>query len=268
MNDLERLIGDTGREMTDRVSVPGDFQERISARVRRRQAVRRATALTGAAVLLVLAVGVAVLADHNHSSRTRLTFTGPRTSQTQPEPAATASGTAPSGSSGTTSGPAATSAGPTATSAGTASGANPHPCGNGMLSASLTNTQGAAGTIYSHLVFRNASATSCTVSGYPGVSFVDGAGHQIGAAAQRASGYGGAVTIGPGQSAGAVLSIHDVYVSNTPNCASTTTVGLRVYPPNETAALFTPGQFTVCSNPAANGSASVTAVTALANLPG
>lgn len=262
MSDLERLIGDTGREMTDRVSVPGDFQERIAARVRRRGSVRQAMALTGAAALVVVAVGIAVVANHHHSNGTRLTFAGPTTSQTQPGPAASTGGTAPLGSSGTTSGPTATSASTTTV------GANDHPCGNGMLSAALTNTQGAAGTIYSHLVFRNVSATPCTLSGYPGVSFVDGAGHQIGAPAQRAPGYSGVVTIGPGQSAGAVLSIHDVYVSNTPNCASTATVGLRVYPPNDTAALFTPGQFTVCANPAASGSASVTPVTALANLPG
>jgi Protein of unknown function (DUF4232) len=269
MNDLERRIGETGREMTDRVAVPGDLQQRIAARIRRRRWTRQALALTGAAVLVVLAVGVAILTNHDHSNGTRLTFSGTTTPPSQPGTTSNVVGSVPPGTSPGSAGPTATSAGTTATSAGTTvNGANPHPCGSAALSASLSNTQGAAGTIYSHLVFRNVSATSCTVSGYPGVSFVDGAGHQIGGPAQRASGDSGVVTVGPGQSAGAVLAIHDTYVSNTPNCASTTTVGLRIYPPNQTAAQFTPGQFTVCANPAANGSASVTAVTALANLPG
>jgi Protein of unknown function (DUF4232) len=260
MNDLERLIGESGREMSDRVSVPGDLQERIAARIVKRRSARRARALTGAVVLVVLAVGLAILTNHNHSNGTRVTFTAP-TAPTQPGATASPSGTSPPGTSRTTSGL-------TATSASTiGKGVSPQPCRTAMLSASLTNSQGAAGTLYSHLVFHNVSTTSCTVNGYPGVSFVDGAGHQIGAPAQRAPGYGGAVTVGPGQSAGAVFALHDSYVSTASNCASTTAAGLRIYPPNETTAQFLPGQFTVCANAAANGSASVSAVTALANLP-
>jgi hypothetical protein len=135
-----------------------------------------------------------------------------------------------------------------------------------MLSASLTNTQGAAGTAYSHLEFRNVSRIPCTLRGYPGVSFVDAAGHQIGAPVPRNPAPNPPVTVSPGGSVGAVFGLHDAYVGTTPNCQSTTAVGLRVYPPDQTTALLVPGQFTVCSNPMTDGSASIGAINTLANL--
>jgi len=64
-------------------------------------------------------------------------------------------------------------------------------CHSGQLTVAVTNSQGAAGTIYSHLTFTNKSAIACTMTGYPGVSFVDGAGHQVGAPLNKLPGYGG-----------------------------------------------------------------------------
>ncbi|MDP9075135.1 MAG: DUF4232 domain-containing protein [Actinomycetota bacterium] len=139
-----------------------------------------------------------------------------------------------------------------------------------MLSAALSNANGAAGTIYYHLVFTNTSATrSCTIQGYPGVSFVDGAGHQIGAPVPRlTSAAGGAVTLGPGSSAGSQFLLHDAYVGSVAGCTPTTAAGLRVYPPNQTAALSAPAPLQVCANPSTPGSGSIGPVTSLANLPG
>lgn len=140
-------------------------------------------------------------------------------------------------------------------------------CETDMLSATLADTNGAAGTVYSHLVFTNTSSRSCTLAGYPGVSFVDDAGHQIGAPAPRAPGYDGVVTLGPGTSAGAVFALHNAYVGTVDGCQPTQAAGLRVYPPGGVTALFVPAPSRVCANPATDGSASITAVTSLTNLP-
>src|SRR5271154_4145761 len=48
-----------------------------------------------------------------------------------------------------------------------------------------TNGDGAAGSIYYKLEFTNLTASSCTLTGYPGVSVVDLAGHQLGSPGSR-----------------------------------------------------------------------------------
>ena len=143
-------------------------------------------------------------------------------------------------------------------------------CATNMLTATLGNGNGAAGTIYYHLVFSNKSSRTCTIQGYPGVSFVDGAGHQIGAPVPRDtnSPVGGVITLGPGSSAGAVFALKDAYVGSVAGCMPTNASGLRVYPPNETAALFVPAPLQVCANVATPGSGSITRIANLADLPG
>ena len=59
-------------------------------------------------------------------------------------------------------------------------------CANSTLRASLAPAGAAAGTAYYALRLTNVSASSCSLFGYPGVSFVSGAGgQQIGSAAAR-----------------------------------------------------------------------------------
>jgi hypothetical protein len=63
-------------------------------------------------------------------------------------------------------------------------------CPAGSLHVTLDGRQagGAAGSTYYPVDFANVSGSACTMYGYPGVSFVtsgDGAGRQIGAAAQQ-----------------------------------------------------------------------------------
>ena len=84
------------------------------------------------------------------------------------------------------------------------------------------------------------------------MSFVAGAdGHQVGAPAARGRGPGPTVVLGPGQVADATLGVHDASALTQPPCDQTPVVGLRVYPPDRTAALFIPHHDTGCSNPAA-----------------
>jgi Protein of unknown function (DUF4232) len=95
------------------------------------------------------------------------------------------------------------------------------------------------------LQLRNTGSSPCTVYGYPGVSWVAGAdGHQVGAAAQRQANNSGSaeqtVTLAPGALASAPLDIVDAAVIPPAECKPVPVLGLRVYPPGETAALFLP----------------------------
>ncbi len=188
--------------------------------------------------------------------------------KSKPSAAPTTASTTVAGGATTTSPSTAPATSTSSTTPTTAAG--PTRCHSSQLSAALTNVSGAAGTIYSHLTFTNKSATSCTMSGYPGVSFVDGAGHQIGSATPRLSGYGGTVTLAAGTGTAAALFLyHDAYVGTSTECATPVAAsGLRVYPPGETAALFVADKTMACPNPAATGEADVSAVTTPASLPG
>jgi len=95
------------------------------------------------------------------------------------------------------------------------------------------------------LQFRNTGSASCTLDGYPGVSWVAGDdGHQVGAAAQRQTDNSGSaeqtITLAPGALASAPLNIVDASVIPPTECKPVPVRGLRVYPPGQTAALFLP----------------------------
>ncbi|HEY0937847.1 MAG TPA: DUF4232 domain-containing protein [Trebonia sp.] len=93
------------------------------------------------------------------------------------------------------------------------------------------------------LQLRNTGSSSCTLYGYPGVSWVAGAdGHQVGAGATRQANVSGSaertVTLAPGAAASAPLDIVDAAVFSPAECKAVPVRGLRVYPPGEKAALF------------------------------
>ncbi len=122
------------------------------------------------------------------------------------------------------------------------------PCTSAQLSAGVGNGQGAAGTQIYQLVFANTGSTACTLQGYPGVSFVGTTGTQLGPpAVRRGSSAGPLISLNPGQSTYATFTFPSS--GNICGNGGTPTTGLRVYPPNQTAALFAP--FTsaaVCPN--------------------
>jgi hypothetical protein len=98
---------------------------------------------------------------------------------------------------------------------------------------------------YTGLQLRNVGSSSCTLYGYPSVSWVAGPdSHQVGAAAVRDPDVSGsaekAVTLAPGAIASAPLDIVDASVLPQSECKPVPVRGLRVYPPGEQAALFLP----------------------------
>lgn len=137
---------------------------------------------------------------------------------------------------------------PTSAGALTNEASGPTYCPSSQLAASLGSEDGTAGTIYYHLAFRNTGTSSCIERGYPGVSFVAGAGRQIGVPANRQPGSIETITLAPGDSVSAILGITDSSAYGPP-CGRTAVLGLRVYPPNQTAALFVPHNDYGCTNP-------------------
>jgi Protein of unknown function (DUF4232) len=121
-------------------------------------------------------------------------------------------------------------------------------CRTAQLAGSLLQPNGAAGTIYYQLTLRNTGKSACFVQGYPGVSFVAGSdGHQVGASATRVPGNVSRVVLQPGQSASSTLGIVDAK-NFPPSCGWTNVLGLRVYPPDQTAALFVPHNDVACAS--------------------
>ena len=135
----------------------------------------------------------------------------------------------------------------------TGTAAGPPTCGASALSLTLSPPLGSAGALHYELVFTNSSASTCTLYGFPGVSFLDQAGHQIGPASQRGNAAPRQlVTLAPAGRAYATLDVTDPGI---PPCTGGATVSaIRVYPPGSLASLRvvpTP-QMQVC--PSANTS--------------
>jgi hypothetical protein len=108
------------------------------------------------------------------------------------------SSSASAGSGGTTGGSGTTTGTTTSsTSQGTGvSGATE--CATSQLSVAQENPSVGAGQYYSTLVFTNTSGSTCTTSGYAGVSYVVANGVQSGNPAVRAGGTIATVTLAPG----------------------------------------------------------------------
>jgi hypothetical protein len=121
-------------------------------------------------------------------------------------------------------------------------------CTTGVLTASLGEPEGAAGSVYRALVFTNTGPTPCGLRGFPGVSYVAGEdGHQVGPAADMSGERGGRVPLTPGATARAQLQQVDVRNFDPATCAPTPVRGLRIYPPGDTASLFVPADGTACA---------------------
>lgn len=196
----------------------------------------------------VLSIGAlaAVLAGCTPGTSSTGSTTVPATA-----PASTATPTSPA----TT----ATSSAATPSDAGTASAtASSSSTQVGLcLSSQLTATLGAgtgagAGHQYPYLVLTNKGSAACSLTGYPGVSFVgNGNGTQLGAAATRdAAGIAvTTLTLAPGESAHSQLSIANAGSYDAATCNPKVADGLRVYPPNQTSSLFVASTaYTACQN--------------------
>jgi hypothetical protein len=112
-------------------------------------------------------------------------------------------------------------------------------CRTEDLTLTISPGSGAAGSVGYDLEFRNhASTGSCTMTGYPGVSFLDAEGHQIGVPAVRNPGLSYTpVTVGPGATVYALLIVGNPDMRN---CPVSTPRKIRVFPPNQTADIRLP----------------------------
>ncbi|MGV0155462.1 DUF4232 domain-containing protein [Rhodococcus sp. GB-02] len=152
------------------------------------------------------------------------------------------------------------SAGPTApstthtdhTQTTTSSAPNPEGCTVGELNVTLGQPSGAAGSAELPVVFTNTGGRTCTLDGFPGVSYVTGAsGSEVGAAAGR-SGSGSLVSLAPGAAATSLVRATNVENYPADQCGVTDVAGLKVYPPNSYDSVFLAYPTKGCSMTGAN----------------
>ncbi|MFF5024412.1 DUF4232 domain-containing protein [Streptomyces collinus] len=127
----------------------------------------------------------------------------------------------------------------------TAAPAGPRTCALDDLYVSMGHKEGAAGSLYWSVVFTNTSSTKCALRGYPGVSAVDTAHHQIGPAATHSGSPYSTVTLTPAHTATAVLRTTNGPIGGP--CQRTASY-LRVYPPASHTAVLVPAPWKTCSN--------------------
>ncbi|MDQ6617830.1 MAG: DUF4232 domain-containing protein, partial [Actinomycetota bacterium] len=120
--------------------------------------------------------------------------------------------------------------------------ANPTECPTASLSGSI-QTYGAGGREFYLIVLINTGSKACTVTGFPGVSFLDAHRQQIGQPATRSGPTGSAVTLETNQPASAEL------ITTPPLCNGgvvSVATYINVIPPNQTTALVVPGAVALC----------------------
>lgn len=190
-----------------------------------------------------------------------------------PRPAATVTVTAPAPSvPATTAWPAITAtpggiAAPASTPGvpGSAAGTAAR-CDARNLRVSTGPRQGAAGPVYTHVVFTNTARSACVVTGFPAVSLVSagsGAGRQVGAGARRImSAAVRPVTLAAGRAAHAVLGVAAAGNFPAGRCGPVTAHWLKVFPPGQAAAAYARFTTRTCA------SASVPTLTVSAVSPG
>lgn len=199
-----------------------------------------------AAVLAASALALTGCQSNKTSDASASTTTTPTSAPTTP---AAVGGTTPSDSAATS--PTATA---TATSGGgsttnkAAPAAAGQACTSGQLTVSLSGQSVGAGQYYAKVVFTNTASSSCLLLGYPGVSYVKSAGVQVGNPAARTGQTYHTVTLAAHGHASAVLHDSDGLGGYSKGqCQLTAVQGLRIYPPNQKAALFLPDKTEHCA---------------------
>ncbi|HMH94163.1 MAG TPA: DUF4232 domain-containing protein [Streptosporangiaceae bacterium] len=122
-------------------------------------------------------------------------------------------------------------------------------CSTSGLRVSLGGADGAAGSIYYPLDFRNVSGRACSLFGYPGVSFVAAPGTgQLGGAAVRNDTFGPSlVTLAPGAIAHASVQVVVAQSYPAALCKPVAAHFLRVYPPGQLVPLYARLTATTCT---------------------
>jgi Domain of unknown function (DUF4232) len=124
-------------------------------------------------------------------------------------------------------------------------------CASPALHATVDTTQssGAAGSVYYPIDFTNVSGSSCTLFGYPGVSFVTGiSGSQLGRAATRNTAAGPtSVTLAPNAVAHAILQVADAGNFEASQCQPVTAHWLKIFPPDQLSPIYAHFTVQACS---------------------
>ncbi|MCL0120883.1 DUF4232 domain-containing protein [Corynebacterium pygosceleis] len=123
------------------------------------------------------------------------------------------------------------------------------PCPAAQLTAAVDSTNAGAGhTFYTVRLTNNGSP--CTLSGYPGVSLIDAAGNQVGAAADREIGAKGHPTrLDTGSSATFSTRFSQPHAYNPEACEPTERAQhMKIYPPNDTGWLTIPVSQSTCGS--------------------
>ncbi|ROP38728.1 DUF4232 domain-containing protein [Saccharothrix texasensis] len=111
------------------------------------------------------------------------------------------------------------------------------PCRSADLTIGFGREGGAAGTVYREVVFTNRGLRTCVLRGFPGVSYVDANGDQVGAAAVRVGDRGPLLTLPHGAAARSDVGFAQVDNFDPDVCRKTPVWGIRVFPPDETVPL-------------------------------
>lgn len=225
-----------------------------------RSAGRAGVGVVAAGVVAVVAVGLAGCTAGTSSSAsppaspTTAGSSSPATSTAASPTAASPTASSAVSSRATAAASSAASASASATASASASSAAAPACPTRSLAAKAGLAQGTAGSIYQVIDFTNISNAPCTLFGYPGVSLASGTPvTQVGAAASRTPGTAATlVTIGPGQTASALLRIVEAGNYSAGACSPTTTTYLQIYPPNQTTPIYLGYKSTGCAKSAVN----------------
>ena len=156
--------------------------------------------------------------------------------------------------------PAASPSAPATTSAPASSPPAPSPtatpstavasCASSGLTAKVDTSQGgaAAGSVYVPINFTNTTGSTCTLFGYPGVSFVTSpSGSELGRAATRVSPTAALVTLAPGGVAHATIQVAQAANYSPSDCVPVTAHWLKIYPPNQFTAIYARYTTQACS---------------------
>jgi hypothetical protein len=125
------------------------------------------------------------------------------------------------------------------------------PCSTRYLAASAGISQGAAGSTFVAIVFKNLNNSPCSLYGYPGISLAGGKPvTQIGQAAdENPATPRQLVTLAPGGVASALLQIQHAADYPAPQCGPVNAHWLQIYPPNQTAPLYLYYTSPACTKP-------------------
>jgi hypothetical protein len=127
--------------------------------------------------------------------------------------------------------------------------AGPAGCATTVLTASMGPSNGAAGSSYYPLEFTNSSSVTCSLYGYPGVSFVTASGAQVGMAAVEDPTYPRQlVMLTPGSTVHAELRVTDAQNYPPSTCQPATVNRLRIFPPGQTSPLYISFTAMACSS--------------------